>query len=288
MNEYKDIRNYDTFKKIFDTDKELYKVFKDFAEYTTFDVFDSNHDIFVFKRRSIKYEEYIQHVLKEHIIEKCENVVASYIEKLVRYGLIRYDVEKPYKTDNTNEREDEERLRHYKQLGHPSKDSKLILVESVLSGGCTGAFFYGRLLKEQQELEESEKFNKEFEKTFIDSVHETLDPDIEKIKKLAQETEKKLTHIEKELKQNITKNIGVLSIFVAVITLLLGNALSIYNYATFGVTGILIVNASTILGITCLVALVEIVVLKGKQNILNVILLLSIIILCISVICILK
>lgn len=288
MNEYKDIRTYDTFKKIFDKDKELYKVFKDFAEYTTFDVSDTNYDIFVFECRSIEYEEYIQHVLNEHIIEKCENVVASYIEKLVRYGLIRYDVEKPYKTDNSNEQDDEERLYHYKQLGHPSKESKLILVESVLGEGCTGAFFYGRLLKEKQELEESEQFNKDFEKSFIDSVHETLDPDIEKIKKIAQETEKKLSQIEKELKQNTTKNIEVLSIFVAVITLLLSNALSIYNYATFGINGILIVNASSILGITCLVALVEIVILKGKQKMPNVILLLSIIILCISVICILK
>ena len=279
------IRTYETLKEMFEEDKDLYKVFLDFCEYTTNNAVDSYSDIFVFDLHSISYQEYIAHATRKNIIEKCSDVIKSHIDTLIRVGLICYETTNPFKSDNSDPTEDDERFNHYKALGHPSADSRLVLTECILGEGCTGSVYYGMLLKKEDEAKRLDELNKKFEESFIASAHEALDPDINKIKELANSTEKKLQKIEKEINQNATKNIEVLSVFVAIIALLFSNITGIQNYQTIGLNGLLVLNASIVLSITFLVLIVELLIIKDKINLISKIIIPIIILICIFIIC---
>lgn len=279
------IRTYETLKEMFDENEELYKLFLDFCEYTTNDVADSYMGLFVFNSNSVLYQEYIEHAISKNIIEKCSDVIKSHIDTLIRVGLICYETTTPFKSDNSDPTEDDERFNHYKVLGHPSEDSRLILTECVLGTGCTGSVYYGTLLKREDEVKKLDEFNKEFKESFIASAHEALDPDINKIKEVANSTEKKLQKIEKEINQNATKNIEVLSVFVAIIALLFSNITGIQNYKTIGINGLLVLNASIVLSITFLVLIVELLIIKDKINLISKIIIPIIILFCIFIIC---
>lgn len=261
------IRTYETFQEIFKESPELEKVFLNFCEYTTSDVKSSRFDIYTFDTHKVGYEEYLEYASSAKIIEKSQDVIAHYIDILIRYGLICYEMENPFTSDNSDESKDEDRFNYYKNAGHPTKDSNLKLTGYFrLDGSCTGYYYYGKLLKIRAKREEEESFEKEIKEALISSVHEVIDPDIEKIKDLVNRTDKKLQEIEKQMDQSAVKNIEVLSIFVAIIALLFSNISALQNYDAVGLYGIFIVNASTIIGILSLLLFTEVLIIKKKLS----------------------
>lgn len=243
----------------------LKKVFVNFCEFTT-----TNERVgalfqkYNFDINSVGRDEYIDHLSKSGLVEKSKDAIAHYVDALIKCGLIRYVVDEPYYEANPDPTKDNERFEYYKKLGHPNSESKLVITGKMsILGPSTpgsGAYYYLQILKERMEREKDRKRKEEF----AQSVHEALDDDIDKIKQLAIETEKKLNEIQKESSQNAVKNIEVLSIFVAIIALFFSNVAGVSNYASIGLRGIILLNVSTVVFVLTLIVFVELLVVRNN------------------------
>lgn len=260
-------RTYETFREILTNNRDIEKIFHDFCEFTTYNVSKpEEYGSLSFDINPVNYNEYIEHCISKCIIDKSRSVIISYISKLVQYGLIRFVVDEPFTLDNSDDASDKERYEYYCKLNHPNEKSELILTgnsnRSMSEKGCSGRLYYWKYLTELEEKEHNEILEKEFSEAFLQSVHKAIDPDIIKIKNTASETERKLREIEKQMEQGTIKNIEILSIFIAIITLFLSNVFGASNYVSFGLRGILAINISTLISIEFLLSITEIFIVK--------------------------
>lgn len=260
-----DLRSYESFQELLKKTPEIEKIFLNFCEFTTTNVQEQqDYGIIWFDIVTTGYNEFIDYIFENKIITKSKDVIAFYIDLLVSYGLIRYDVEVPYSLDNLDEIKDQERLDYYKNLGHPSFESKLILTEIRLQSGCTGGFYYGKYLKDKVDEEQEIEFEAQFNQAFSAAVNELLEPEIKKTIELVKSAEEKINKVESEVNQSITKNIEVLSVFVAVAALLFSNIIGVLEYSAIRITGILIINVSTVLGIIAILICTEVLIIRKE------------------------
>lgn len=259
------LRSYESFQELLKETPEIEQVFLSFCKFTTTNVQkEQTHGIIYFDIVTAGYNEFIDYIVENQIVTKSKDAIALYIDLLVRYGLIRYDVEVPYSTDNLDQTKDQERFDYYKNLGHPSAESKLILTPIQLFDGCTGGFYYGKYLKDKADEEQEMEFETQFNQAFAIAVNELLEPEIKKTTELVKIAEEKINKVEREVNHSITKNIEVLSVFVAVAALLFSNIIGVLEHQAIGIKGVLIINASAILGIIAVLICTEVLIIRKE------------------------
>ena len=85
---------------------------------------------------------------------KSKDIIEALLRRLIMYGLIRYDIEKPYEVSNYDSATDGERIDYYENYGLPRTGCKLILTKTKRGmgfSGCSGATVYGLWLKDEEE-----------------------------------------------------------------------------------------------------------------------------------------
>ena len=259
-------RGYATFKRIILEDELLKNIFFDFCSYTITNLNIRSVEIKC-DCNSVDYYEYVNRVADLKIINKSKDIIEALLRRLIMYGLIRYDIEKPYEVSNYDSATDGERIDYYENYGLPRTGCKLILTKTKRGmgfSGCSGATVYGLWLKDEEEEQRKKDLDKKFEETFVASVRETLEPDIKRISELAKETDKKLVEIEKKVNNHTVRNIEILSVFVAIMTFGFGGVISIANFEKLGIKGVLILNASVVICMMALFLMIELMIVRNK------------------------
>lgn len=199
--------------------EELYNTFVSIARYTT-----TNDERGMLKIFSVKLEECFN-VVKNNGINKENSVIKNYIERLITYKLVKYEV-------NVEDHEDEEEL-------------KIILTDT--STGISGFKIYLRI-KSNEEMEKNEKYQMEETSRLFEEI--------------TQPYKSKLEEVEQKIDDGIIKNVQVISIFAGVIALLFTNIIGIKELGQNGIKGLMFINASMIMAIFALIVFTRQLIVK--------------------------
>lgn len=126
-------------------------------------------------------------------------------------------------------------------------------IQLSVNANISGKDLYCAILQEDRE----KQMEKELEEAFSDIQQDYI--------KYIDNTKKELEEKIKDIENGTIKSIEVISIFTAVISLFLSNIIGIMNHADFGLTAILIMNASVVVCIFFLLLFVRLLISNQKN-----------------------
>ncbi len=209
------------------------------------------------------YLDIIDSIRVNKITRKSINIVTRTFDRLVKLGLVKYIIDgDTYDLDNANDSDDEARLKHYSDLGCPQDNSIVQLTDSQSWVGCTGRDLYYAY---KQKIEKAED-----DKATLDILTESMNtikkPFEDKFTTLSNEFEDKIKIVEKTAQNSLLKNTEVLSVFSAVIAIIITNVVGLTALKTLNLSGLVIVNCTAVLAIAALLILTRILVINEKLS----------------------
>lgn len=257
-------------------DEVLYKIFSFIGEYSSIYYEKPNF----FKPKQVNLKDIIN-AIKSNIINKSDNIIQTYIDTLIKYGLCKYVIENDnnaFMTDNREDIDDANRLKFYNDLGYPKEDAQIILTSNI--GGCSGISLYKKIFMDKK-YKEDEKFINENLQSCINAITEPYDEKIkelikkldditqpydEKIQDLTNKLDKKMNEVNHAIDDGVIKNIQVISIFAGIISLLFANVMGIKDFSTIGVPGLFKINLFMVLSIFALIIFVKLLIIGDKLD----------------------
>ncbi|MBR9648587.1 hypothetical protein [Clostridium tyrobutyricum] len=204
-------------------------------------------------------------------ILKSKKLIENNINWLVNLGLIEYvtEDENPYK-NNATEDEDSNRSSFYTQKKVNIESSKIKLTTHMQ---VSGSNVYRKICLDEEETKSLEESTNTLRSAFEEAFNEFFTPHQEEINNMQtqftskiQKAEKTYENIQKNLDDNIIKNIQVLSVFAGIIAILFSNIIAIKELATNGIKTIVILNLSIISALFFMIVLTRLVIINRDKK----------------------
>jgi len=209
--------------------------------------------------------------IEKNNILKSKKLIENNINWLVSLGLIEYVTEdkNPYK-NNATEDEDFNRSSFYTQKEINIESSKIKLTTHMQ---VSGSNVYRKICLDEEETKSLEESANALRSGFEEAFNEFFAPHQEEINNMQtqftskmQKAEKTYENIQKNLDDNIIKNIQVLSVFAGIIAILFSNIIAIKELATNGIKTIVILNLSIISALFFMLVLTRLVIINRDKK----------------------
>lgn len=209
---------------------ELYNIFYKISTYSTI------NQKGLIKPKSVKLKDIIS-IIKSEILQKDDSIIKSQIDHLISYGLLEY----------TN---------------REGVDCVCLSEIKLGSHSHSGVGLYKKILLKQEEEKKLEEGSQKLELSF----NQILNPYEQRIEALTEELNEKMDKINNMIDNDIIKNIQVISVFAAIISLLFANVIGVIEFEAIGSTGLLVLNLSVLLSIFALLIFTKLLIIKDKIN----------------------
>jgi hypothetical protein len=191
----------------------------------------------------------------------CKSIIDQKIKLLLYYGFLVYDgIDAPHvhnvkynSNDGILDQIHDKFIFDYEQ-NHPICNTTLIRLSKDAEADISGCFIYSQILDEEAD----EKAKKSIEKAFS-PIEKSYKKYVDKSKS---ELEKKINNIE----DSTVKSIEIISIFSAIITLLLTNIIGVINLSKFGIKSLLLVNMSVVISIFFLLLFTRLLIREREKK----------------------
>lgn len=198
-------------------------------------------------------------ILKEHAPTSSKELLKSNLQSLVRQGLLKYSDDNIDYIDNFVDDSYPENthkyLRHLWEFESSiTDDSKIELSQKAQISGLE---LYKAILDDLQTEQITSQLGNSFQ--------EAIDQSVQDYKNYVEETKTSLEKRLNDVENSTIKSIEIISVFAAIIALLIVNMSSIATFAEKGLGAILLVNTSTIVCIFFLLLFTKVIVC-GKNN----------------------
>lgn len=202
---------------------------------------------------SIPMNETVE-ILKQHAPTISKEVLKRNIQRLIHKGLLKYS---DHKIDYIDNFEDTQApLRDNKYFKSLLEFEKNVTDESNIelsqNAQISGRELYKAILDDACD----EKLRNDFENSFQAAIDEGVKEYKSYVDKTKDELEKRL----KDVENSTIKSIEIISVFAAIISLLVVNMSSIATFAEKGLSSVLLINASTIVCIFFLLLFTRVIV----------------------------
>lgn len=213
-------------------------------------------------------------ILKRHKPMIGRELLKRDIQSLIYSGLLKYSNHNIDYIDNFERESSLVSRSKYHQSLYEFQNSVTddIMIEITQKAEISGWELYNEILNDMEE--------KKIVSGFEESFNAAVDENVQKYQLYVEETKSKLEKRLEEIENGTIKSIEVISVFVAVMSLLVINMGSISTLAERGVCTILLVNVSTVVCIFFLLLFIKIIIC-GKnfwQDILKSIVIMTILI----------
>lgn len=193
-------------------------------------------------------------ILKQHVPTISKEVLKHNIQRLIRKGLLKYS---DHEIDCIDNFEDTQfPLRNNKYFESLLEFEKNVTDESTIeltqSAQISGKALYQAILDDACD----EKLRNDFENSFQAAIDEGVKEYKSYVDKTKDELEKRL----KDVENSTIKSIEIISVFAAIISLLVVNMSSIATFAEKGLSSVLLINTSTIVCIFFLLLFTRVIV----------------------------
>lgn len=193
-------------------------------------------------------------ILKEHAPTISRELLKDNIQSLIFRGLLKYSEHDIDYIDNfedtvsqVHEKEYERSLREFQC--NITDDSKIELSQQAQ---ISGQELYREIMGDREE--------KQFVSQLGESLKEALDESAKEYIDYVDETKNNLEKRLKDIENSTIKSIEIISVFAAIISLLVVNMNSIATFAEKGLSSILLVNTSTIVCIFFLLLFTRVII----------------------------
>lgn len=191
----------------------------------------------------------------------CKSIIDQRIKLLLYYGFLVYDgVDAPHvhnvkysNNDGILDQTHDKFISDFEQ-DHPICNTTLIRLSKDAEADISGCFIYNQILDEEAD----EKAKKSMEEIFS-PIEKSYKEYVDKSKS---ELEKKINNIE----DSTVKSIEIISIFSAIITLLLTNIIGVINLSKFGIKSLLLVNMSVVISIFFLLLFTRLLIREKEKK----------------------
>ncbi|OAA90894.1 hypothetical protein [Clostridium ljungdahlii] len=215
--------------------------------------------------------EIVYKTIEKNNILKSKKLIENNINRLVALGLVEYITEdkNPYKNNATDDKDIDRGLFYTKkQINTESSQIRLTTDMQV-----SGSNVYRKICLDKEEEKSLEESAKEIKDCFESAFEEFLAPHQDEINNMQtkftsemEKAEKTYENIQKNLDDNIIKNIQVLSIFAGIIAILFSNIIAIKELANNGIKTIVILNLSIISALFFMIVLTRLVIINRDKK----------------------
>ena len=198
-------------------------------------------------------------ILKEHTPKSSNELLKINLQCLARKGLLKYsDYNVEYIDNFVDDLHSENTNKYLENLcefeNSITDDSKIELSQKAQISGLE---LYREILDDLQ----TEQITSQLENSF----QEVIDQSVQEYKSYVEETKSSLEKRVNDIENSTIKSIEIISVFAAIIALLIVNMSSIATFAEKGLGVILLINTSTIVCIFFLLLFTKVIVC-GKND----------------------
>ena len=202
---------------------------------------------------SIPINETVE-ILKQHAPTISKEVLKCNIQRLIHKGLLKYS---DYEIDYIDNFEDEKFPAHCSKYFQSLLQFEKTVTDESKIELTQNAYISGREL--YQEILDDMRGKKAFE-DLGNSLQSAINEGVDEYKSYVDKTKDELEKRLKDVENSTIKSIEIISVFAAIISLLVVNMSSIATFAEKGLSSVLLINTSTIVCIFFLLLFTRVIV----------------------------